>query len=90
MKIKSVGIFLALLTLYACTAYNPSMYSGYDILAPSDEVQANPLGYIIVGTEIIANGGKVLIEEDCWVITDDFLMWVLELKEEVKKLRKKR
>lgn len=54
--------------------YNPDLYVSYDVLNPGPKVRENPL--------------KAL-EDGTFVVNKEFLQWTFELKEEVKKLRKK-
>ena len=57
-----------------CSRYNPALYSSYDVLSPGEAVQKNPLGFTADGNVIV---------------NKEFLLWVLELKTEIVKLRKK-
>jgi len=61
------------LSLASCASYTPNLWTGYDILNPSEEVKKNPLAFDVDGNAIVNQA---------------FLTWVYELKEEVKKLRK--
>lgn len=67
-------LLCAVCYLTKCTAYNPSLYPSYDVLNPGPEVRKNPLGF--------TEDGNVIVNEA-------FMIWVYELKEEVKRLRKK-
>lgn len=86
---------LICLTYSACTAYNPSLYTGYDILNPSADVRANPLGTVDHDAETSA--WEVIWDDirrpdpaqSYFIVDTAFIQWVGELKEEVKKLRKK-
>jgi hypothetical protein len=68
----AVAVFLTLI-LTGCTAYNPSLFQGYDLLSPNAEVKKNPIG-------VTADGN--------FIVNADFMMWVFELKAEVLRLRK--
>lgn len=95
-KGKSIGRLLRSIILLifvsfflsSCTAYNPSMYPSYDVLNPGPEVRLNPIGFVTPGTMIEVDGKKVEAAETYTVVNDAFMMWVFELKEEIKKLRK--
>ena len=52
--------------------YNPVIYPSYDVLNPGPEVRMNPLAFTEDGNAIVNQA---------------FLLWVYELKEEIKKLR---
>ena len=67
-------IFVSICIGHSCVGYDPSLYPGYDVLNPGEEVKANPLR---------------VTEDGNFVVNEAFLMWVHELKEEIKKLRKK-
>jgi hypothetical protein len=56
----------------ACHSYNPALYPSYDVLNPGPEVRMNPLGFDKDGNAIVNQA---------------FILWVYELKEEIKKLR---
>ena len=56
-----------------CTHYNPSLYPSYDVLNPGPEVRANPLS---------------VTDDGNFIVNEAFILWVQELKEEIKKLRK--
>jgi len=60
------------LTISECHSYNPALYPSYDVLNPGPEVRMNPLGFDKDGNAIVNQA---------------FLLWVYELKAEVKKLR---
>jgi hypothetical protein len=55
-----------------CHGYNPALYPSYDVLNPGPEVRMNPLGFDKDGNAIVNQA---------------FILWVYELKAEVKKLR---
>lgn len=82
------------MTYSACTAYNPSLYTGYDILNPSADVRANPLGMVRYAAETNtwnADWDDIRTPDparEYFIVNADFIQWVSELKEEVKKLRK--
>lgn len=61
----------------ACHSYNPTLYPGYDVLNPSEEVKKNPLGFI--DDETGAHNA---------IVNQAFMLWVYELKQEIIKLRK--
>jgi len=60
------------LGLTSCHSYNPALYPSYDVLNPGLEVRMNPLGFDADGNAIVNQA---------------FILWVYELKAEVKKLR---
>ena len=81
---------ISLLFVSFCSKYNPALYPGYDVLNPNAEVQENPLSIVEVTEE-----GKVVIHQDAevgpglyFIVNKAFMMWVFELKEEVKRLKK--
>lgn len=57
-----------------CHKYNPALYPSYDVLNPGPEVRINPLSFDKDGNAIVNQA---------------FILWVYELKEEIKKLRAK-
>jgi len=61
--------------LINCVGYSPSLYPSYDVLNPGPEVRLNPLA---------------VTEDGNFIVNEAFLMWTLELKEEIKKLRKQK
>lgn len=70
-------VFL-LFALAGCSAYNPSLFPGYDTLNPSEKVRVNPLSTF----------PDPVTGEQLFVVNSAFLLWVDELKQEVLKLRK--
>lgn len=73
----SIGILLLYVSCFliesSCARpYNPALYPSYDVLNPGPEVRQNPLGFDKDGNAIVNQA---------------FILWVYELKEEVKKLR---
>jgi len=56
-----------------CPKFKPDLGQGYDVLKPNDAVKANPLSFTSDGNLIV---------------TPAFMSWVLELKQEIVKLRK--
>jgi hypothetical protein len=58
--------------LSSCSSYSPILYPGYDVLNPSEEVRKNPLAWTPEGNA---------------VVNEAFLMWVLDLRIEIKRLR---
>ena len=56
----------------ACHSYNPALYPSYDVLNPGPEVRMNPVAFDKDGNAIVNQA---------------FILWVYELKAEVKKLR---
>ena len=65
-------IVLMALIFSSCVSYNPSLFSSYDVLRPGEEVLKNPLAFDKDGNAIVNQA---------------FILWVFELKAEVKKLR---
>ena len=76
------------LIVNSCVSYDPNLYTGYDILNPSAEVRENPIAWVENGEVVNDEGVKVDIAKGV-VVNEAFLLWVYELKEEIKKLRKK-
>jgi hypothetical protein len=66
----------AIFLLISCghRPYNPALYSSYDTLNPGPEVRLNPLAFTPDGNLIV---------------NKSFLIWVLELQNEIKSLREK-
>jgi len=60
------------LSFTSCHSYDPALYPSYDVLNPGPEVRMNPLGFDADGNAIV---------------NEAFMLWVYELKAEVKKLR---
>lgn len=56
----------------SCHNYDPALYPSYDVLNPGPEVRMNPLAFDKDGNAIVNQA---------------FILWVNELKAEVKKLR---
>ena len=71
---------IAILLLFAlyfliwinCTGYNPALFPSYDVLNPGPEVRENPLR---------------ITEDGNFVVNKAFILWVDELKQEIKRLR---
>ena len=85
-----VSAICFLIQTNSCTAYNPALYPGYDVLNPSAEVQKNPIAYIDVKDGEIVNIEWVneSVEDGKYnLINDAFFQWAYELKQEIKKLR---
>ena len=57
----------------ACSRYNPALFVSYDVLNPGPEVRLNPLAFT---------------EDGNLIVNPAFMLWVLELKTEIIKLRK--
>jgi hypothetical protein len=76
-RLSRTGILLLCATFFlicsACHSYDPTLYPGYDVLNPSEEVKKNPLGFDQDGNAIV---------------NEAFMLWVYELKQEIIKLRK--
>jgi len=76
-KLLRIGIGTLLISCFliisSCTHYDPTLYPGYDVLNPSAEVRLNPIEF--------TEDGNVIVNEA-------FMLWVYELKEEIKRLRK--
>jgi len=75
------------LILSSCITYNPSLYSSYDVLIPNEEVQKCPLGWVENGKIINDAGEEILIKKGV-IINEAFSQWVVELRKEIKRLRK--
>ena len=86
--VLSVIVFLIQTT--NCTAYNPSFFTGYDVLSPSDIVKENPIAYIDVKDGEIVNIEWVneSVEDGEYIlVNEDFFQWAYDLKEAIKDLR---
>jgi hypothetical protein len=57
-----------------CHGYDPTLYPGYDVLNPNEEVKKNPLGFD---------------KDNNAIVNEAFMLWVYELKQEIIKLREK-
>ncbi len=55
-----------------CASYNPALYPSYDVLNPGEQVRLNPLGFT---------------EDGNFIVNGAFILWVDELKQEIKRLR---
>jgi len=62
------------------------LYPSYDILNPGPEVTINPIAYVRDGKIEDQDHNEIHVA-DGYVVNEAFMMWVYELKEEVKKLR---
>ena len=71
---------------HSCTPYDPTLYPSYDVLNPGPEVTINPIAYVNAGKVEDSNHNEIYIL-DAYVVNETFMMWVYELKEEIKKLR---
>jgi hypothetical protein len=65
--------FFFLSAVSCCPKYRPDLGVGYDVLKPNAEVKLNPLSFTPDGNAIV---------------NPAFLQWVLELEQEIVKLRK--
>lgn len=72
------ALVLVALALAGCAHYNPSLYPSYDVLNPGPEVRKNP----------ISISEDPVTHESVFIVTQAFILWVDELKQEVLKLRK--
>lgn len=61
------------LTISCCPKYKPELSVAFDVLVPSAEVKLNPLSFTAEGN---------------LVVNAAFVQWVLELEQEIVKLRK--
>jgi hypothetical protein len=81
------------LSLSTCPQYNPSLFPSYDVLNPGPEVRINPLGFTIVDPATGAvsikweSTAEGISKNNLAVINQAFILWVYELKQEVKKLK---
>jgi len=75
------------LVLSSCITYNPSLYSSYDVLIPNEEVQKCPIGWVESGKIVNDTGEEIVIDKGI-IINEAFSQWVVELRDEIKKLRK--
>ncbi len=71
--IKAWLLFVLICLSFSCTGYDPSLYPGYDLLNPGDQVKINPIR---------------ITDDNHFVVNSAFLLWVNELKAEIKKLRR--
>ena len=72
----------------SCAGYDPSLYPGYDLLNPGPEVRMNPLGIVEMGTTIVDDGERIILEENQFVVNQAYLTHYRELWDKVKELRK--
>jgi hypothetical protein len=79
-------LFLALVLFLgvSCVRYNPSLFPSYDPLKPGAEVQI--LGSVNEVGWAMDDKGQILKEGI--VVNQAFLIWVYELQQEIRKLRK--
>ena len=61
------------LSVASCTAYNPALFQGYDVLNPGPEVTINPIR---------------TTEDGYFVVNQAYLQWNVELQMEIERLRK--
>lgn len=73
----------------SCAGYNPSLFPSYDPLNPGEEVKKNPIAWVEDGEIVNEDGEKIVIKKGV-VVNEAFIIWIYELKEEVKKLRKQK
>lgn len=71
MKKGMLTLFI-IFFLISCGHYKPTLYPSYDVLNPGENVRKNPIGFTEDGNAIV---------------NEAFLIWVLELKREIIKLR---
>ena len=57
----------------SCVSYDPSLYPSYDCLNPGSEVRLNPIR---------------VTDDGNFVVNQAYLSWVVELKQEILRLRK--
>lgn len=79
-----------MLSASSCSKYNPALYPSYDILNPGEAVRRNPIAIAVIKAD-----GQIEMYKDTlvgpgnyFIVDEAFMMWVFELKEEVKKLKK--
>ena len=75
------------LVLNNCVRPNPSLYPIKDVLVPNEEVQKCPIGWVKDG-KIVNDAGEEIFLTDGIVVNEAFSIWVWELREEIKRLRK--
>ena len=75
------------LILNSCLKYDPSIYPIKDVLIPNEEVQKCPLGWVENGKIVNDAGEEILIKKGV-IINEAFSQWVVELRKEIKRLRK--
>lgn len=83
---------LALTDSACCPRYTPNLGGGYNVLAPNEIVKRNPLGFVVydaaTGAYSIQWDAVVKHDGDNLIVNKEFLVWVLELEQEVANLRK--
>lgn len=92
VAVVTLTVFVLCFLITDCTAYSPALYPSYDPLNPGPEVRANPLGTLEYWADI--NEFKVKwdshspdLAKSYFIVDSAFILWVSELKEEIKKLR---
>jgi len=66
-------LFVSIFLSCSCTTYEPSLYPSYDVLNPGPEVRLNPIR---------------VTDDGNFVVNQAYLYWVVELKQEIIRLRK--
>ncbi|MAH50269.1 hypothetical protein CMI37_30895 [Candidatus Pacearchaeota archaeon] len=89
--IMAVLMILLILSLNSCASYDPSIYHSayYDVLEPSDSVRIVGVCYIVDGEIKIAELKYIdrNPNERYIIVNKAFILWVDELKYEIKQLR---
>ena len=89
IRIAIVVFFVSYgLTISSCSRYDPSLYPSYDVLNPGEEVRKNPVGWIENGKVVNDAGEEIFIEKGV-IVNEAFSQWVVELRKEIVRLRKK-
>lgn len=82
------------LILNTCTPYNPALYPSYDVLNPGPEVRKNPVAWVYWSEEQQAfivdfEDGFIPDKSKNYPVIDQFMsLWIDELTEEIKRLRR--
>jgi len=93
LKIGTVTLFLifGLISIEACTPYNPALYPSYSALNPGPEVRANPFGFVVWSEEAQAfiiewKAGYIPDNTKKYTLIDRSMsLWIDELTEELRK-----
>jgi hypothetical protein len=76
-----------------CPRYTPNLGGGYDVLKPNEAVKQNPLGFVIydAAAQAYVIQWDATVPHDAvthMIVNAAFLAWVMELEQEIVKLRK--
>ncbi len=79
-------IFMICFLSHSCAPYDPTLSPSYDTLNPGPEVTINPIGWVEDGRIEDRDHNEIYIAEGT-IVNEAFMLWVYELKEEIKRLR---